>query len=63
MSNWNFRWYPKLTLLPLAERCALLLLLLDQAFIPHMNAIDVSFHLLYGSLICYQRLQSDRSKC
>ena len=24
MSNWNFSWYPKLTLLPLPERCGLL---------------------------------------
>ena len=35
----------------------------DEAFMPHMKAIDVPFHLLYGDLTCYQRLQSDRPKC
>ena len=29
---------------------------------PHMNGIDVSFHFLYGSLICYKRPQSVRPK-
>ena len=28
----------------------------DEAFMPHMKAIDVSFHFLYGCLTCYQRL-------
>ena len=28
--------------------------------IPHIKAIDVPFHLIYGSLICAKRLQSDR---
>ena len=31
--------------------------------IPQMKAGDVPFHLPYGSLICTNRLQSDRSKC
>ena len=35
----------------------------DEAFMPHMKAIDVPFHFLYGGLTCYQRLQSDRPKC
>ena len=38
-------------------------LVVDEAFMPHMKAVDVPFHLLYGGLICYQRLQSDRPKC
>ena len=37
-------------------------LVVDQAFVPYIKAIYVPFHLLYGSLICYQRLQSDRPK-
>ena len=37
-------------------------LAVDEAFMPHMKAIDVPFHFLYGSLTCYQRLQSDRPK-
>ena len=36
--------------------------MVDQAFMPNMNTIDVPFHLLYGNLICYQRLLSDRPK-
>ena len=42
---------------------ALLPLLVDEAFMPHMKAIDVPFHFLYGDLTCYQRLQSDRPIC
>ena len=38
-------------------------LVVDQAVMPYMKAMYVPFHLLYGSLICYQRLQSERSKC
>ena len=34
----------------------------DHAYMPHLKAMYVPFHLLYGSLICYQRLQSDRPK-
>ena len=30
---------------------------------PQMRAINVPFHLLYGSLICSKKLQSDRLKC
>ena len=37
-------------------------LVVDQALMPYMKAMHVPFHLLYGSLICYQRLQSDRPK-
>ena len=37
-------------------------LVVDQALMPYMKAMYVPFHLLYGSLICYQRLQSDRPK-
>ena len=37
-------------------------LVVDEAFMPHMKAIDVPFHFLYGGLTCYQRLQSDRPK-
>ena len=35
----------------------------NQSSIPQMKAGDVPFHLPYGSLICTNRLQSDRSKC
>ena len=31
-----------------------------NATIPHVKAIDVPFHLIYGSLICAKRFQSDR---
>ena len=31
-------------------------LVVDEAFMPHMKAIDVPFHFLYGGLTCYQRL-------
>ena len=31
-----------------------------HAAIPHIKAMDVPFHLIYGSLICAKRLQSDR---
>ena len=37
-------------------------LLVDEAFIPHMKAIDVPFQFLYGGLTCSQWLQSDRPK-
>ena len=30
---------------------------------PHMKAMNVLFHLLYGSLFCSKGLQSDRSEC
>ena len=32
----------------------------DHAYMPHMIAIHVPFNWLYGSLICNQRLHSDR---
>ena len=35
----------------------------NQPSIPHMKALDVPFHLPYGSLICTKRLHSDRPKC
>ena len=38
-------------------------LLEDEAFMPHLKAIDVPLNLLYGDLTCYQRPQSDRPKC
>ena len=31
-----------------------------HATIPHIKAMDVPFHLIYGSLICAKRLKSDR---
>ena len=34
----------------------------DNSYMPHMKAIHVPFNWLYGSLICNQRLQSDRPK-
>ena len=37
-------------------------LVVDHATIPQMKAMDVPFHLVYGSLICVKGLQSDRSK-
>ena len=37
-------------------------LVADEAFMPHMEAMYVPFHMGYGSLICCQRLQSDRPK-
>ena len=30
---------------------------------PHMKAMNVLFHLLYGSLFCSKGLQSDRPEC
>ena len=38
-------------------------LVVDHATIPQMKAMDVPFHLVYGSLICVKGLQSDRPKC
>ena len=38
-------------------------LVVDEAFMPHMKAMDVPFHTMYGSLICSKGLQSDRPKC
>ena len=35
----------------------------NQAFMPRIKAMNVPFHLLYGSQICSKRLQSDRQKC
>ena len=35
----------------------------DQATLPHMKAMYVPFHLVYGSLISFKGLQSDRPKC
>ena len=35
----------------------------DHAYMPHMKAMYVPFHMGYSSLICYQRLQSDRPIC
>ena len=35
----------------------------SQPSTPHMKARDVPFYLPYGSLICTNRLQSDRPKC
>ena len=34
----------------------------DKAFMSPMKAMYVPFYLLYGNMICYQRLQSDRPK-
>ena len=31
-----------------------------DAIIPHIKAMNVPFHLIYGSLICAKRLESDR---
>ena len=33
---------------------------MGHATIPHIKAIDVPFHLIYGSLMCAKRFQSDR---
>ena len=38
-------------------------LVVDEAFMPHMKAMHVPFHTMYGSLICFKGLQSDRPKC
>ena len=37
-------------------------LVADQASMPHMRAMYVPFNMVYGRLMCYQRLQSDRPK-
>ena len=37
-------------------------LVVDQAAMPHMRAMYVPFNMVYGWLMCYQRLQSDRPK-
>ena len=37
-------------------------LVVDEAFMPHMKAMDVPFHTMYGGLICFKGLQSDRPK-
>ena len=34
----------------------------DHAIIPHIRAMDVSFHMGYGGLICSKALLSDRPK-
>ena len=38
-------------------------LVVDEAFMPHMTAMDVPFHTMYGGLICFEGLHSDRPKC
>ena len=38
-------------------------LVADEAFMPHMEAMYVPFHMGYCSLICYKGLQSERPKC
>ena len=38
-------------------------LVTDHANVPHMEAMDVSFHMGYGGPVCSKRLQSDRPKC
>ena len=35
----------------------------DHVTIPYMMAIDIPFHMRYGSLICYKKLLNDRLKC
>ena len=35
----------------------------DHANVPHMEAMDVPFHMGYGGPVCSKRLQSDRPKC
>ena len=37
-------------------------LVVDEASMPHMKAIDVLFHLMYGSLMSSKGLESDRPK-
>ena len=37
-------------------------LVADQAFMPHMKAMYVPFHMAYSGLICSKGLQSDRPK-
>ena len=34
----------------------------DHATLPHMKAMHVPFHLVYGSLISFKGFQSDRPK-
>ena len=41
---------------------AMQLLVADQAYMPQMKAMCVPFHMVYGKMICSQRLQSDRPK-
>ena len=43
-----------------ARAISLQILGTGHATIPHIKAMDVPFHLIYGSLICAKRLQSDR---
>ena len=38
-------------------------LVTDHANVPHMEAMDVPFHMGYGGPVCSKRLQSDRPKC
>ena len=38
-------------------------LVVDNATMTQIKAMDVPFHLVYGSLICVKGLQSDRLKC
>ena len=45
---------PSITLQPLV---------VNQVYIHQMEAMYVPFHMLYGGLSYYQRLQSDRPKC
>ena len=35
----------------------------NQAYMPQMKAIYVLFHMVYGRLMCCQRLQSERPIC
>ena len=38
-------------------------LVADHATVPHMEAMDVPFHIIYSGLICLKRLLSGRQKC
>ena len=38
-------------------------LVADQTYMSQMKAMCVPFHMVYGRLMSYQRLQSDRPLC
>ena len=38
-------------------------LVTDHANVPHMEAMDVPFHMVCSGLICLKGLLSDREKC
>ena len=58
----NSKKYEAWAILSETELVSLQPLGADHATLPHMKAMHVPFHLVYGSLISFKGFQSDRPK-